>query len=112
MKTRNCLIFGLALVLGFTLSWGFPGGAQAQQNNPAISYGPAAQSYDSGYYGYGSIYAGAYCPMWSGQGYPGPAQQDYRKSDSRPWGRGHRGAWGPRHSGYAGGYRGGWGSCW
>lgn len=112
MKMRTCLMLGLALVLGFTLSVGLQSGSQAQQYDPAISYGPAGQSYDPGYYGYGSTYGGAYCPMWSGPGYSGPSQQGYRKHSSRPWGRGHRGAWRSQYSGYANGYRGGWGSCW
>jgi hypothetical protein len=112
MKTHTWLILGLALVLALTLTIGLPGASQAQQSDPAGSYGPAVQGYDSGYYGYnGSRYTGTYCPMGSGYGYYGPARQGHRDYDSRSWSRGHRGARGPGNSGYARGYRGGWG-CW
>lgn len=113
MKTRNWLILSLALMLAFTLTMGIPGGAQAQNNVPEVSYDSAGQNFASDYYGYnGSTYAGSYCPMGPGYGYYGPARQGYRNYDSRSWGRGHRDARGPWNSGSARGYRGGWGSCW
>jgi len=107
MSVRNWSIFGLALVLAFTLTASVPGGAQAQQNSPAV----ASQGYDTGYYDYnGSGYA--YCPMGPGYGYSAPVKRDYRNSDSSTWGRGYQGAWCPWNSGYARGYRSGGGYCW
>jgi len=107
MNIRHCLILCLALVMALTLALGFHGGAQAQQNDPAVSYGPAGQNYASGYYGpNGSGYA--CCPMGSGYGYSAPVTQDYQQHASRSRNNGYRGGWGP-NSGYARGYRG---SCW
>ncbi len=36
MNTKNWSILGLTLVLAFILTAGLPGGAQAQQNDPAL----------------------------------------------------------------------------
>lgn len=112
MKKRNCLILCLALVLALTLTVSLPGGcAQAQPNDPAVSYGPAGQNYASSFYGSnGSGYA--YCPMDPGYGYSAPATQDYRQYASSARNSGYQGAWCPSNSGYARGYRGDWGSCW
>jgi hypothetical protein len=108
MNIRNWLLLGLALVLALTLTVGLPGGSQAQQKHPAASYGPAGQNNASGYYTYnGSGYA--YCPMGPGYGYSPPANRNYRNNGSRTWGQGYQGAWCPWNSGYARGYRGGWG---
>ncbi len=90
-----------------------------------MAYGPPAQDYAGGYYGY--KYGGyAYCPMGPGYGYSTPANPDYRNGDSNALGRGYQGAWYPwnsgygrgyqspktvRNSGYVCGYRGSWG-CW
>lgn len=108
MKLRNRLILGLALVLALSIS--MPGGAQAQQIGPADSYGLAGPDYGSGYYNHPAPdYAGPYCPMSPGYYRP---RQGYQNYDSRPWGQSRRGSRGPWNSGYAGGYRGGWGYCW
>ena len=112
MNVRNWSILGLALVLAFTLTVGLPGASQAQQqNDPAASYGPAAQDQAGGYYAYdGNGYA--YCPMGPAYGYSAPVNRDYRNSGSRTWGRGYQGARCSWNSGNTGAYRGGWGSCW
>ena len=110
MNLRNWLLIGLALVVGFTLTVGLPGGTQAQQNDPAVAYGPAGQDYASGYYGSnGSGYA--YCPMGPGYGYSAPANQNYQDYAARSGNKGYQGAWCPWNSGYARGYQGDWG-CW
>ena len=111
MDIRNWSILGLALVLAFTLTVSLPGSAQAQQKDPAATYGPAAQDQAGGYYGYdGSGYS--YCPMGSGYGYSAPVNRDYRNNGPRTWdNRGYQGAWCSWNSGYAPGNRGGWG-CW
>lgn len=108
MKIRNFLLFGFALALILTV--GFPSGAQAQQNDPAASYGTAGQGYDNGYYGYdGRGYN--HCPMGPGYGYAAPANQDSQQYVSRPRKKVHHAARGSWNSGYARGSRGGWG-CW
>lgn len=107
MNVRNWSILGLDLVLAFTLTVGLPGGAQAQQNDPAAAYGP--QDYAGGYYGNGGY---AHCPMGPGYGYSAPINQNYRHYASRSWNKGYRSDWGPWNSGYARGYRSGWGYCW
>jgi len=113
MNIRNWLVLGLALVLASTLIVSVPGSAQAQQNDAAVSYGTAKQDSSNSYYGYNSSgYTGPYCPMGPGYAYSAPAKRAYRNPGTQPWGRGHRGAWGPQRSGYAGGFHGGWGYCW
>ena len=48
MNRPNHWIFGLGLFLALTLTLlGLPGAAQAQQNDPAASYGPAGQDYNT-----------------------------------------------------------------
>ena len=111
MNVRNWFILGLALVLAFILTVSFPGGAQAQQKDPAATYGPPAQDYAGGYYGYDDS-GYSYCPMGSGYGYSTPANRDYRNNGPRTWNnRGYQASWCSWNSGYAPGNRGGWG-CW
>lgn len=110
MNRPNHWIFGLALVLALTLTLGLPGAAQAQQNDPAASYGPAGQDYNSGYYG-ANFRGYNYCPMGPGHGYSAPGNQDSRQYASSPRKKVRRAARGSWSSGYAQGQRGGWG-CW
>ena len=93
MNRPNHWIFGLALVLALTLTLGLPGAAQAQQNDPAASYGPAGQDYNSGYYG-ANCRGYNYCPMGPGHGYSAPGkpglpaicfQSQEKSSPCRPW---------------------------
>lgn len=111
MNARNWSIFGLVLLLAFTLIVGLPGSSQAQQNDPATGYGPAVQDNASGYYGYnGGGYV--YCPMGPGYRYSAPVNPNYQDSSSNSWERGYQGAWCPWNSGYSRGYRSGCGHCW
>lgn len=110
MNTKNWSILGLILVLAFILTAGLPGGAQAQQNDPAVAYDTARKAH-ARFLGHdGSGYA--YCPMGPGYGYSAPADQNYRQHASRSWNSGYQGAWCPWNSGYVYGYRGGWGCGW
>ena len=100
------LILGLALVLAFAMTLGFPGASQAQQNDPAASYGPAGQDYNSGYYG-ANCRGYRYSPKASGYGYSAPATQDNQQYTYRPRNRGCRSNWRSVNSDYYQGYRGG-----
>jgi len=112
MNIHQWLVLGLALVLASTLTVSVPGSAQAQANDAAGAYDTAKQDSSNSYYGYNSSgYTGPYCPMGTGYGYSAPAKRAYRNPGTPSWGRGYRGAWGPRNSGYASGSRGGWGYC-
>jgi hypothetical protein len=111
MKMHKWLIFGLALVLAFTLTIAIPGLSQAQRNGPAVSSDNAAPGYDRGYYNYDNN-GYAYCPTGPGYGSSARAPRNYDNRVPRSWNRDNRNGWRSRNNHHAGGYRGGMGYCW